>query len=132
MDFKQEDDTKKGRFFYEEDRSGNTEITYVYAGPQKIIISHTGVSEAYKGKNIGKQLVNAVADFVRANNIKIIPITLPDNKKVFPKEYFKGRPGIVRIKIHAPIDPNSFSENSIENLNTSVYNTIFEQLNNYE
>ena len=65
-------------------------------------------------------------------NIKIIPITLPDNKKVFPKEYFKGRPGVVRVKIHAPIDPNSFSENSIENLNTSVYNTIFEQLNNYE
>ena len=63
---------------------------------------------------------------------KIIPITMPDNKEVFPKEYFKGRPGIVRVKIHKHIDPNNVTENSIEKLNTSVYNTIFEQLNNYE
>ena len=57
---------------------------------------------------------------------------MPDNKTFFPKEYFKGRPGVVRIKIHASVDPKSFSENSIKNLNTSVYNTIFEQLKNYE
>ena len=64
-------------------------------------------------------------------NIKIIPITLPDNKSMFPQEYFKGRPGIVRIKVHKAIDPNSLTEKSIENLNTSVYNTIFDQLNTY-
>ena len=64
--------------------------------------------------------------------IKTIPITMPDNKSMFPQEYFKGRPGIVRIKIHKPIDPNSLVEKSIKNLNTSVYNTIFEQLQNYE
>ena len=64
--------------------------------------------------------------------IKIVPITIADNKRVFPQEYFKGRPGIVRIKIHKAIDPNSLAEKSIENLNTSVYNIIFEQLKNYE
>jgi hypothetical protein len=56
---------------------------------------------------------------------------MPDNKSMFPQEYFKGRPGIVRIKIHKAIAPNSLAEKSIENLNTSVYNTIFEQLNAY-
>ena len=65
-------------------------------------------------------------------DIKTIPITLPDNKSMFPQEYFKGRPGIVRIKVHKAIDPNSLTEKSIENLNTSVYNTIFDQLKNYE
>jgi 1-acyl-sn-glycerol-3-phosphate acyltransferase len=65
-------------------------------------------------------------------NIKIIPITMPDNKQMFPQEYFKGRPGIVRVKVHKAIDSNSLAEKSIENLNTSVYNTIFEQLKNYE
>ena len=64
-------------------------------------------------------------------DIKTIPITLPDNKSMFPQEYFKGRPGIVRIKVHKAIDPNSLAEKSIENLNTSVYNTIFDQLNTY-
>ena len=65
-------------------------------------------------------------------NITVIPITIPDNKNVFPTEYFKGRPGIVRIKVHKAIDPNKLAEKTIENLNTSVYNTIFEQLKNYE
>jgi len=65
-------------------------------------------------------------------NIKIVPITMPDSKIMFPEQYFKGRPGIVRIKIHNPIDPNNLAEKSIENLNTSVYNIIFEQLKNYE
>jgi 1-acyl-sn-glycerol-3-phosphate acyltransferase len=64
-------------------------------------------------------------------DIKTIPITIADNKRIFPQEYFKGRPGIVRIKIHKPIAPNSLAEKSVENLNTSVYNTIFEQLNTY-
>jgi len=59
-------------------------------------------------------------------SVKIVPITLADNKKIFPQEYFKGRPGIVKIKIHAPIKINE--NNSLENLNNTVYNTIFEQL----
>jgi len=63
-------------------------------------------------------------------SVKIVPITLADNKKLFPQEYFKGRPGIVRIKIHAPIKINE--NNSLENLNSTVYNTIFEQLKRYE
>ena len=65
-------------------------------------------------------------------NITIIPITMPDNKNIFPQEYFKGRPGIVRVKIHKAIIQNKLEEKPIENLNTSVYNTIFEQLKNYE
>jgi 1-acyl-sn-glycerol-3-phosphate acyltransferase len=65
-------------------------------------------------------------------NIKTVPITMPDSKSMFPEQYFKGRPGIVRIKIHKPIEPDNLSEKSIENLNTSVYNIIFEQLKNYE
>ena len=65
-------------------------------------------------------------------NIKIVPITMPDSKSMFPEQYFKGRPGIVRIKIHKAIAQNSLAEKSIENFNLSVYNTIFEQLKNYE
>ena len=64
-------------------------------------------------------------------NIKTVPITIADNKKMFPQEYFKGRPGIVRIKVHKAIDPNILVEKNIKNLNTSVYNTIFNQLKVY-
>ena len=64
--------------------------------------------------------------------ITVIPITLGDNKSMFPQEYFKGRPGIVRVKVHKAIAPANLEEKTIESLNTSVYNTIFEQLKNYE
>jgi 1-acyl-sn-glycerol-3-phosphate acyltransferase len=64
-------------------------------------------------------------------DIKTIPITIADNKRIFPQEYFKGRPGIVRIKVHKAVKANPKDKNAIENLNTSVYNTIFEQLNTY-
>jgi hypothetical protein len=51
---------------------------------------------------------------------------------MFPEEYFKGRPGVVRVKVHKAIAPANLEEKTIESLNTSVYNTIFEQLKNYE
>jgi len=79
-----------------------------------------------------KKFKNGSFRLALEKNIKIVPITLPDNKRMFPEQYFKGRPGIVRIKIHKAIAPDSLVEKSIENFNLSVYNTIFEQLKNYE
>ena len=61
---------------------------------------------------------------------KIVPITMPDNKSMFPQEYYKGKPGIVRLKVHAAIQ--EIENISVENLRTTVYNTIFEQLKKYE
>ena len=78
-----------------------------------------------------KKFKNGPFRLALEQEVKIVPITLPDNKRMFPGEYFKGYPGVVRIKVHKAIDPNSLAEKSIENLNTSVYNTIFEQLNTY-
>ena len=30
------------------------------------------------------------------NNLKIVPITIIDNKQIFPQEYFKGYPGFAK------------------------------------
>ena len=79
-----------------------------------------------------KKFKNGPFKLAIEQNIKVVPITLPDNKKMFPQEYFKGNPGIVRVKVHKAIDPKTLNEKTIQNLNTSVYNTIFEQLKKYE
>ena len=79
-----------------------------------------------------KKFKNGPFKLALEKNISVIPITMPDNKNIFPNEYFKGRPGFVRIKVHKAIDPNKLDEKNIENFNKSVYNTIFEQLKNYE
>ena len=43
-------------------------------------------------------------------NVSIVPITMPQNKIIFPQNYLKGRPGFVKIKIHNPIIPNKLKE----------------------
>ena len=54
------------------------------AGTDRIIISHTEVSDVLKGKNAGKQLVAAAVDYARKNKIKIVPLC-PFARSVFDK-----------------------------------------------
>ena len=76
MDLKieQEDNGNKGRFYIRAEGKQLAEMTYVYAGPEKIIIDHTEVGEELKGKGAGKQLVDASANFAREKGIKILPL----------------------------------------------------------
>ena len=75
---------KKG--FFHIDINGKTEakMTFVFAGPDKIIIDHTEVNEGNNGKGFGKKMVAKAVEFARENNIKIIPLC-PFAKKVFDK-----------------------------------------------
>ena len=68
------DDGRKGQFFIESDGSVVAEMTYVLAGPHKIIIDHTVVDKSSQGKNLGKQLVNRAVLFAREKFLKILPL----------------------------------------------------------
>ena len=88
MVIQNEETSTKGTFFIEENGKRLAEMVYSKAGPGRIIVEHTEVSEALKGKNVGKQLVAAAVDHARKNNLKIIPLcpfTLSVFKRV--KEY---------------------------------------------
>ena len=85
MEIKQEDNGKKGKFYIEIDGKQEAEMTYTYAGSDKIIIDHTEVSEKLKGQGIGYKLVEAAIDFMRANQIKAIPLC-PFANAVFKKK----------------------------------------------
>ena len=78
-----------------------------------------------------KKFKNGPFKLAVEKDIYIVPVTLADNKKNFPQEYYKGYPGIVRVKVHKAIKASPEDKNAIENLNTSTYNTIFEQLKIY-
>ena len=75
---------KKGTFFIEIDGKQEAEMTFVFAGEDKIIIDHTGVNPGNEGKGLGKQMVAQAVTYARENNIKIIPLC-PFAKKVFDK-----------------------------------------------
>ena len=78
-----------------------------------------------------KKFKNGPFKLAVEKDIYIVPITLADNKAHFPQEYFRGYPGIVRVKVHKAIKVDASEEKAIENLNISTYNTIFEQLKIY-
>ena len=74
MEIQRKDDGKKGAFFVEDNGKVVAEMTYVWAGEQKIIIDHTEVDESLRGKNVGKQLVHQAVLFAREKGIKILPL----------------------------------------------------------
>lgn len=74
MEIKHKDDGSKGSFYIEVDGQKEGQMTYVWAGPDKIIIDHTEVSDVLKGKSAGKQLVHRGVEFAREKGIKILPL----------------------------------------------------------
>lgn len=84
MEILQDDNGKKGSFFIMENGTRLAEMTYTWAGTERIIIDHTEVSEVLRGKSAGKQLLMKAVDFARAKGIKIIPLC-PFANSVFKK-----------------------------------------------
>ncbi|HEY6143354.1 MAG TPA: GNAT family N-acetyltransferase [Flavobacterium sp.] len=75
---------KNGFFYIEVNGKQEAKMTFVFAGPDKIIIDHTEVNEGNNGKGYGKKMVAKAVAFAREKNIKIIPLC-PFAKKVFDK-----------------------------------------------
>ncbi|MCH8569658.1 MAG: N-acetyltransferase [Balneolales bacterium] len=84
MEVLQEDNGNKGRFFILENDVQEAEMTYTWAGSDKIIIDHTEVSDVLRGKGAGKAMVMKAVAYARDNGIKIIPLC-PFAKSVFQK-----------------------------------------------
>lgn len=67
---------KKGnlKFYIGEDESNAlAKITFIYKD-KDLVIEHTIVSDALKGQGVARTLVEAVVDFAKKENIKIIPV----------------------------------------------------------
>lgn len=84
MNIQHEFDGRKGSFFIQEGAKRFAEMVYVMAGPQKMIIEHTEVDESLKGQGIGAKLLEELVDFVRKEEIKVIPLC-PFAKATFKK-----------------------------------------------
>ncbi|NUM51449.1 MAG: N-acetyltransferase [Flavobacteriales bacterium] len=84
MEILQKDDGYKGAFYVEQGNQVLAEMTYVWAGTDRIIIDHTDVNAVLKGKGIGKQMVTKAVGFAREKGIKIVPLC-PFARSVFDK-----------------------------------------------
>ncbi len=75
---------QKGAFIAQEEGIKAGEMTYSRAGEDRIIIDHTEVDPAFKGKGVGKILVMNAVSYARENGIKILPLC-PFAKATFDK-----------------------------------------------
>lgn len=63
-----------GRFFVANDGKDLAEITYrLEENSEVLVIDHTRVSEELRGQGTGEELVRAVVDKARTENLKIVP-----------------------------------------------------------
>jgi predicted GNAT family acetyltransferase len=74
MEVLQEDNGKKGKFFIMANNIQAAEMTYTWAGAERIIIDHTEVSDVLRGQSAGKKMVMHAVTFAREKRIKIIPL----------------------------------------------------------
>jgi predicted GNAT family acetyltransferase len=59
---------------YELEVDGNLAIAEYRLRPGRISFTHTEVPEALAGRGVGKRLVKAALDNVRAQGLKVVPI----------------------------------------------------------
>jgi len=84
LEIKQNDNGQKGSFYFASDSSKEAEMTYTWAGTDRIIIDHTEVGDNHRGEGLGEQLVKRAVDFAREKGIAIIPLC-PFARSVFDK-----------------------------------------------
>ncbi|UXP30891.1 GNAT family N-acetyltransferase [Reichenbachiella agarivorans] len=87
MEILQEETDSKGRFYILIDQQPKAEMTYVWAGPDQIIIDHTAVDDSLRGTGVGKQMLLKAVEFARAKGIRIVPLC-PFARSVFDKTKF--------------------------------------------
>lgn len=84
MKFHHDTAKTKGSFYVEENGVRLAEMTYTQAGPERIIIDHTEVSDEARGQGLGKKLVYEAVEYARKNGLKILPLC-PFARSVFSK-----------------------------------------------
>lgn len=67
------DDSGKGAFFIEEGGSRVAEMVISISG-NNLTVFHTEVSESLKGKGVATLLLETMVQYVRDNNLKVIPL----------------------------------------------------------
>lgn len=84
IEINQFDRESKGFFKATEDGQEAGRMTYSWANNDRIIIDHTEVNDAFRGRKVGNLMVEAAVEFARKAGIKIIPLC-PFAKSVFDK-----------------------------------------------
>lgn len=84
MEIRLTEDQTKGYAIAEEDGKIAGKMTYSIPSADFIIIDHTEVDPAFKGRGVGKQLLYKIVEMAREKHIKVLPLC-PFASKMFGK-----------------------------------------------
>ena len=73
MDILSAETGSKGRY-YTVVEGHEAEVTYSRASPQLVIVDHTGVPDALRGKGVGQALATYAVEAARKGGWKIMPL----------------------------------------------------------
>lgn len=85
MDIQHTEKDGTGIFYVTIDGKQLAEMVYSLKEPDLMVIEHTEVDDALRGKNVGAQLVHAGAEYARQKHFTIIPLC------PFANAFFKKR-----------------------------------------
>lgn len=85
MLIQQKEENGNGSFYVAVDGKVVAEMEYTMPAADKMIIAHTEVDDSLSGKGVGLQLLHALVDYVRTEQIKVIPLC-PFAKAIFNKK----------------------------------------------
>ena len=74
MEIQLQEDETKGFAVATENGKTAGKMTYSIASSDFIIIDHTEVEPAFKGKGVGKELLYKIVEMAREKNLKILPL----------------------------------------------------------
>jgi uncharacterized protein len=80
-----EEEDGNGSFYVAVDGKIVAEMEYTMPAPDKMIIAHTEVDDSLSGKGVGLQLLYALVEYARTEQIKVIPLC-PFAKVIFNKK----------------------------------------------
>jgi len=84
LEFRQAESDGKGTFTAWEGATLAAEMTYSRTNPSLIIVNHTEVLDAFKGRGVGKELVAWAVRWVREHGQKILPLC-PFTRRMFER-----------------------------------------------
>jgi predicted GNAT family acetyltransferase len=74
FDIRLEEGETKGRYVVDAPDGSVAEMTFTKVGARQVIIDHTGVPDAFRGKGVGVLLVARAVEDARAAGKTIIPL----------------------------------------------------------
>ncbi len=89
MQIKHHENAHKGSFYVEENNKMIAELSYSFAGADKLILDQTYVTVKLKGNNIGNLLVEAAVNYSKSKNIRIVPLCPFAKKLIENKPEFR-------------------------------------------